>query len=251
MNSMRNGRRAAVGCVRPIWLVACWIAVSGCSGKTTLSDGSADASAANPATGGTGSGGEPASASAGRAPVVVGGGAGDASTSLAGSNGSGESTGFGGSPGNRVAAGGAGGVIGMPPLCMSLFTNAGSAPTKGGACEPTDPQFCYKTCGPQSIGFKTETCSSGVYWEGACQFALGGDYSCYAIPPTLDPACPAEPPQAGTACDVPACAPCNAAGIYLDSTGAPKAGYCVCVPGIVQRWSCALAISWPCPGSGC
>jgi hypothetical protein len=244
---MRNPRRVAAARVPAIWLVACSIVVSGCSGKTTASDGTTDASAGSVATGG--GGGEPTGATAGSAPIISAGGA---SISLAGSTGSGESTAFGGASGNTAAAGGAGGFIELPPLCPALLTTFGNPPTKGGACGPTDPQLCYKTCGPQSIGYKSETCSSGVYVEGPCQFAPGGDFSCYAIPPTIDPACPALPPQAGTECDVPACTPCSAGGTYLDSAGTPKIGYCVCVPGIVQKWSCAPVTSWPCPGgTGC
>lgn len=245
---MRNRRRGAGACVPAIWLAACWVAVSGCSGKTTTSDGAAGASAGSAETGGGGS--DPMGATAGSAPIISAGGA---STSLAGATGVAESTAIGGASGGSAAAiDGTAGFIDLPPLCASLLTTFGSPPSKGGACEPTDPQFCYKTCGPQSIGFKSETCSSGVYVEGQCQFPAGGDYSCYAIPPTIDPACPATPPQASTECDVPACTPCNAGGTYLDSVGAPKIGYCVCVPGIVQKWSCAPATSWPCPaGTGC
>ena len=44
-------------------------------------------------------------------------------------------------------------------------------------------------------------------------------------------------------------------GIYLDSGGAAKSGYCVCQPpdpSGTRRWSCASDTSWPCPGgSGC
>lgn len=234
---MRNPRRVAAARVPAIWLAACSIAVSGCSGKTTASDGTTGASAGSVATGG--GGGEPTGATAGSAPMSAGG----ASTSLAGATGSGEST---------ASTGGDAGVMGTAVLCASLLTTFGSPPSKGGACAPTDPQLCYKTCGPQSIGYKSETCSSGVYVEGPCQFAPGGDFSCYAIPPTIDPACPALPPQAGTECDVPACTPCSAGGTYLDSAGTPKIGYCVCVPGTVQKWSCAPVTSWPCPGgTGC
>ena len=48
---------------------------------------------------------------------------------------------------------------------------AGEAPTKGGVCTPSDTQLCYKTCGPLSIGFKSETCTGGVYVEqSGCSF---------------------------------------------------------------------------------
>ena len=53
--------------------------------------------------------------------------------------------------------GGGGGVSGDPsfgqPACPSTVV-------KGGACAPTDSQFCYKTCGPESVGVKSEMCTT-------------------------------------------------------------------------------------------
>jgi hypothetical protein len=39
----------------------------------------------------------------------------------------------------------------------------------------------------------------------------------------------------------------------LDSSGAHKTGYCVCVAGSSgSKWSCASTNAWPCPGNtGC
>ena len=144
------------------------------------------------------------------------------------------------------------------PLCADLVTGAGISPTKNGICVDTDPQFCYKTCGPQSIGFKSETCTAGVYVEqSGCSFLPDMDYSCYKIPDAIDAACPTDAaPQASTICEVSTCTLCNLNGGYLDSSGAAKTGYCVCPPPSattgVSKWSCASSTAWPCPaGMGC
>jgi len=153
-------------------------------------------------------------------------------------------------------SGGAAGADQYQPLCNSLLTAANVAPTKNGICVDGDPQLCYKTCGPESSGFKSETCTAGVYVEqSGCSFPPG-DYSCYKIPTTIDPSCPAEVPQATTECSVAACTLCNFNGGYLDSSGAAKTGYCVCqAPSAttgLQKWSCASTTAWPCPaGEGC
>ena len=141
------------------------------------------------------------------------------------------------------------------PLCSGLTTAAGGAPSKGGACSSTDPQLCYKTCGPESKGFKSETCTSGSYAEqSGCTFPAG-DYSCYKIPGTVDPTCPTTAPQASQACTVAKCVICAGTTGYLDSTGASKTGYCVCPQdsdGNPTKWSCASTTAWPCPSAnGC
>jgi hypothetical protein len=165
-------------------------------------------------------------------------------------------TGAGGTTPTTTAAGGTGGTTDFTPLCGGLLTAAGVAPTKNGICVDTDPQLCYKTCGPQSVGFKSETCTAGVYVEqSGCSFPPA-DYSCYKIadPFVLDPTCPAEVPQATTACTVAPCTLCNVNGGYLDSSGAAKQGYCVCPTSTTgtSKWSCASSTAWPCPaGQGC
>jgi hypothetical protein len=142
------------------------------------------------------------------------------------------------------------------PLCSAVpMTAAGEAPTKGGACTADDPQLCYKTCGPQSIGFKSETCTNGAYAEqSGCSFP-DGDYACFKIPTMMDASCPTMAPQATMPCEVAECTLCNVGGNYLDSSGASKAGYCVCpAPGASgsRKWSCASTTAWPCPaGKGC
>lgn len=142
------------------------------------------------------------------------------------------------------------------PLCSDVPpTAAGMAPAKGGACGASDPQTCYKTCGPLSVGFKSETCTSGAYVEQTgCTFP-DADYACYKIPATVDASCPKDPPQATMPCDVAPCTVCNAGGNYLDSSGASKTGYCVCPmagDSGSRKWSCASNTAWPCPsGRGC
>jgi hypothetical protein len=108
---------------------------------------------------------------------------------------------------------------------------------------------------------KSETCQGGLYVEmSGCAFDPAKDYSCYKIPTVANAACGAgETPQSSTPCSIDPCVVCNsdggqAGGGYLDSAGAAKIGYCVCVSssGGAQKWSCASEISWPCPvGPGC
>jgi len=170
--------------------------------------------------------------------------------------------GTGGSTGTAVGTGGTtttptGGTTGTyDPLCGSLLTAAGVAPTKNGICVAADSQLCYKTCGPNSVGFKSETCTAGVYVEqSGCSFPTGVDYSCYKIPTTVDATCPTTAPQASQPCTVATCTLCGGTTGYLDSTGAAKTGYCVCpAPGAsgTSKWSCASSTAWPCPaGQGC
>ena len=170
----------------------------------------------------------------------------------AGTGGAGDTRGEGGT-------GGTGGVIDAGPFgepaCLPKVA-------QGGACTPMDQQFCYKPCGPEGAGVRSETCrsGSGLYAEmDGCSYDLTRDYSCYRIPAEPDAACAAAP-QAGAACDLPACRPCNsrggiARGEYFRAAGAATTGWCVCqAPDAAGKrtWSCANAPTWPCPlGSGC
>jgi hypothetical protein len=183
---------------------------------------------------------------AGCRPIFTGiGGVGGGSSGAAGAGGAGGSTGTG--------AAGAGGGFGQP-ACPSTVT-------KGGPCASVDTQFCYKTCGPESLGLKSETCTGGVYAEmSGCSFDPARDYSCYRIPAIANDACAAGgTPQANGPCTINACTLCNdnrglPGGFYLDSAGAQKQGYCVCSTSAsgAQKWSCAVETAWPCPaGSGC
>jgi hypothetical protein len=142
------------------------------------------------------------------------------------------------------------------PACLSTVS-------KGAPCGPADQQFCYKTCGPEKTGVKTETCTTaGTYAEmSGCSFDNSKDYSCYKIPTVAQTACPAGvTPQASTACDVPHCTLCNSlqgvtGGQYADSTGSPKVGWCTCQEmnsAGMRTWTCASDTAWPCPlGAGC
>jgi hypothetical protein len=171
--------------------------------------------------------------------------------------------------GGKSAAAGAGGASGAggsggsttdsySPLCTAVpQTAAGAAPVKDGACTASDTQLCYRTCGPQSIGYKTETCTNGKYVEqSGCTFPPSGDYTCYKIPGQIDATCPTTTPQSTKACSVNPCVLCNVKGNYLDSGGVSKTGYCVCPAATdastSRAWSCASSTSWPCPGgNGC
>lgn len=212
---------------------ACWLSSTGCGGNepATTTGSGGDSSTTGDTTATTGAGGAPG--------TTTGASTTGASTTGASTTGAG-----GGNPSM------------FTPLCAGLTTAAGAAPTKNGACTPNDPQFCYKTCGPQGIGFKSETCTGGVYAEqSGCTFPAEGDYSCYKIPATIDASCPKMTPKASDPCSVAECTPCNLNGQYLDSSGASKTGYCVCpaASGMgTSKWSCASATAWPCPaGSGC
>jgi hypothetical protein len=163
----------------------------------------------------------------------------------------GEMTGTGGamagSPGAGMSGAGA-----YQPVCDDSIV-------KGATCARSSTQLCYRACGPNGVGFKSETCTRGAYDEGDCQFPASGDYSCYAVlaPYHLPAACPTAVPRAADTCDVPACTPCFGGATnnpqYQDSTGAQKTGYCVCNDAGI--WTCATSTdpsSWPCPGNpGC
>ena len=179
----------------------------------------------------------------------------EGSSGATGSAGTGTTgTGGGGSGG---AAGSGGGGEFQPP-CDLTRTAAGAEIAKGVACAASDPQLCYKTCGPQSSGWKAETCTGGTYAEGDCQFPANGDYACFKIPTTQHAMCPTDPamtPQASQPCEVPECNPCNTAGNYKTSSGEVKVGWCVCQPpnsSGKRSWTCASGTAWPCPlGQGC
>ena len=223
----------------------------GGSGGSPSSSGGSTASSGS--GGAVSSGGSTASGSGGA--VSGGGSTASGSGGAVSSGGSTASSGSGGSVSGGSAGSSGGGAF--SPLCSAVpMTAAGEAPTKGGTCTASDTQLCYKTCGPSSSGFKSETCTGGTYAEqSGCTFPSGTDYSCYKIPATIDAACPTAIPQASQACDVATCTPCNMGGNYLDSSGASKAGYCICPAAGAsgsRKWSCASTTAWPCPaGQGC
>jgi hypothetical protein len=204
-----------------------------------------------------------AGGSGGTAPSTGGSGAGEAGT---GGDGAGDTGGASGSGASGGSAGdGSGGSTGgtsggedFTPACDLTMTVAGLAIAKGVACVAEDPQLCWKTCGPQSVGWKSETCTGGIYAEGDCVFPSAGDYQCFKIPEAQHAECPTTAelmPQASQACTVPECNACNVAGQYKTSSGEVKVGYCVCQPpnsAGTRTWSCASGTAWPCPlGQGC
>jgi hypothetical protein len=145
------------------------------------------------------------------------------------------------------------------PACPSGVAHAA-------ACMPDVP-FCYKACGPEGVGVKSETCqiggnNAGTYAEmSGCVFDPSRDHSCYKIPTTANAVCPTGVTiQASTACDIPECTLCNSlggvtGGNFADTTGAARPGYCLCQPpnaAGVRTWSCASDFMWPCPqATGC
>ena len=223
----------SVAYVGTVALLAQVVLTQGCGGN-------------NPTTAGTGG----VTGTGGTTDVTPSGGTTTPATTGTGGTTSPATTGAGGSAGTT-------GTVTYEPLCAGLLTAAAVAPTKNGICVDTDPQRCYKTCGPASIGFKSEICTAGVYVEqSGCSFLPESDYSCYKIPAAIDASCPTVVPQANTICNVATCTLCNVNDGYLDSSGAAKTGYCVCPePSATtgtSKWSCASSTAWPCPaGLGC
>jgi hypothetical protein len=183
-----------------------------------------------PGTGGA-MGGSPAAGAGGTMPL--GGTAGDGSAASSGM------PGMAGSSGTNQ----------FQPLCDDTVV-------KGATCDASSVRFCYRTCGPDSVGYKSETCEHGAYTEqSGCTFPSSGDYSCYAVPARLPAQCPAATvPRASDPCQVTQCVVCFggtlANPLYEDSTGTQKNGYCVCSDS--GTWTCGSTSAWPCPGgSGC
>ena len=210
-----------------------------------LGCGSNEPATSNGSGGTTGNGGTTTVASNGGATTVSNGGA--AGQATTGAGGSGQPS--GGAGGSTVPS------SGSYDLCSKYTTAAGAAPKKDGACTASDPQLCYNTCGPESKGFKSETCTSSKYVEqSACVFP-SGDYACYKLPSIVSDACPTSAPTAGQACTVDKCVVCAGTTGYLDSSGNSKTGYCVCqhdADGNPTKWSCASTTAWPCPANtGC
>lgn len=201
---------------------------------------------------------------------------GSAGSSNAGSAGTtGGTTGTGGSIGGSTGGSTAGTGGGAPgtPSCVGLTTASGMEPAKNVPCVATDPQLCYRTCGPEKTGYKAEMCqTSGSYSEmSGCTFPetpiAGGDYACYKIPAAANTMCPKDAttgaytvPKGSDPCTIDACVVCNdmggiSGGNYSDSGGAVKPGYCVCQQpdqNGARKWSCGSTTAWPCPGKiGC
>ena len=231
-----------------------------CDGSLTcVSEVCVDLGGGGAAGGGNGAAGTTAGGGAsGSGPTSTGG----TNVATGGRSSGGRSTGgtpSGGTPSGGSPTGGTG--VGQP-ACGT--TSAGTSIAKGVACASSDPQLCYKTCGPINVGFKSETCTGGAYAEGDCTFPSGVSYTCFRVPTADAAGCPSTPPQHNQPCSVALCSvpcgttPCEMCGVaggYLDSGGSAKAGYCVCIAdaAVGSKWSCASTPSaWPCPGGqGC
>jgi hypothetical protein len=215
-----------------------------------------------PHAGGSAGTGENRSGTGGTAGSSTGGtGNGEAGMGESGAGATGGSTaGKGGSAGSGMTAG----TSANPPIdpnfspaCFEFTTTSGEEILKGTPCTSADPKLCYRPCGPNQVGWKTETCTAGVYAEGDCSFSADKDYSCYKIPDEIDEAACgiSEPPAATQPCDAPLCMSCNVQGFYQDSGNDLKEGFCSCREadaGGVRRWTCASTVAWPCPFSqGC
>ena len=203
--------------------------------------------------GGTGTGG--AGGSTGGGSQTTGGSPMGKGGTGAGGKGTGGGNGSGGS--NMGGTGNPPVDPNYSPACFELTTVTGEEILKGAPCTPEDAQLCYRPCGPQQVGWKTETCTAGVYAEGPCIFPDYKDYSCYHIPDPIDPGVCGitAAPAATDECTAPLCTVCNFEGFYQDSSSQLKEGYCVCrEPDIdgVRRWTCGSTTAWPCPfSSGC
>ena len=198
----------------------------------------------------------------GNNPSTTGDGTGSAGSQGAGSagtSGGGGTTGVGGTTGTGGSA--AGGSLGFGlPACLSSVTKGGPCTYTGDMSQPD--QYCFKTCGPEKTGVKSETCTTaGIYAEmSGCTFQNNVDYSCYKIPTTANTQCPAGTPKGSDPCSVDHCVLCNSlqglsGGQYSDSQGSPKVGWCTCQePNTMgmRTWTCASDTAWPCPfGAGC
>jgi pilus assembly protein FimV len=224
---------------------------AGTTGATGAAGTGSSGTAGAPGTAGTGTTGTAGTGTSGSAGTTGGAG----TTGSAGTSGTAGTTGAAGTGSSGTAGTAGGGAFPPTPSCTGLTTatGAGGAPAKGNTCTSTDPQLCYATCGPSSIGVKSEMCMGGTYAEmSGCTFDPNGTFSCYKIPATMDASCPTTAPMAGASCSQAPCTVCNVNGMYLDSKSASKMGYCVCPMGASPKWTCAANAAWPCPsGSGC
>jgi len=236
-------------------LVTALIGVPGCSSSNNpaTSAGAGGSTAGVVRTGGSASTSTSDSTTGGDGDMATGG----ADTSGGGAGATGGAA-TGASTGGSTATSTAANIY--TPSCTGIITAGGLAPSKGNACTAADIQLCYKTCGPENKGFKSETCSASTasttgfaYAEEPsgppCHFPPS-DYGCYKVPTADGAGCPASPPKHGDPCTIAACIPCGFNGGYLDSSGNPKTGFCVCVAPTdttTQKWSCATYPSaWPC-----
>ena len=114
---------------------------------------------------------------------------------------------------------------------------------------------CWKACGPARSGRRDCTCdeATGLLVCTACAYDPAQDTSCFTLPDPVA-ACPTGPagelPMATSPCQLEPCHPCGSrtGPGYLDSGGAPKAGFCVCwlyPESGLMLYSCASPADWP------
>jgi hypothetical protein len=171
--------------------------------------------------------------------------------------------------GNDASTGGSGGTTGMSGSCSKGTMGVASTGDpcvevkNKAACDQdmmpgtTDDKACWNTCGPNKSGVKNCACEGGMWNCPTCDFDISDPrkYDCYKTGNAV--ACPADPtdptgnmlPASGGECTLPACTPCGSASVtsYRDSTGAPKAGWCICVDrpdGTGKVYSCASVNEW-------
>jgi hypothetical protein len=236
-------------------------------GSMTTNGGAVSSGGRESTTGGTlGSGGATigaggtlstggAVATGGRSPAVGGsvatGGSARGTGGIAATGGTKARTGGVVSTGGTTAGPGAvvstGGTMSPPPAAM--FPGAAcTTEVKDAGC--TGSAVCYRYCGPESQGYKSEICNGSKFLEGDCTFSDTTNYACYSL--TSVAACATTPPTTGSTCTISTCKPCGSSTTtgYKDSSGSAKIGYCVCTSD--GKWSCAGTTTWPCPnGTGC
>jgi len=205
--------------------------------------------------------------SGGTSSAAGGSSAAPSTTAPGGGNAGGADADAGTSAGGLTATGGS-----KPYACAPTWTSdhnfcsitiGQEAVAKGISCVPADVQTCYKACGPDNSGYKSETCTGGVYAEQSdCSFDTKCDWGCFKLPKATPAECPTAAPKHGAACTISPCIVCGGTDLaqttgYLDSKNSQKIGFCICLPptasGGTQKWSCATqGTAWPCPGNtGC
>jgi hypothetical protein len=176
-----------------------------------------------------------------------------------GTGGSGTPSGTGGSSGGGnggANAGGSSGACDKPNTAHPMGDQCVGVNNKAACVDATDKP-CWNTCGPNHSGVKNCNCVGGMWSCPACEYDTTdpSKFACYKNAGSV--ACPPDPsdtsgmmlPASGTACTQDPCKPCGsgAANSYRDSSGAPKAGWCVCVPktdGSGSVYSCASVKEW-------
>jgi hypothetical protein len=169
--------------------------------------------------------------------------------------GTGGAKGGGGSTGSGTCDKG-GTVAAVGTACANVKNKA--ACDMDGIPGTADDTACWNTCGPNKSGTKNCTCTGGAWSCPTCDYDVADPtkYACYktagsaACPPDATDTSGMMLPASGGDCTLAPCTPCGSASAtsYRDSSGSPKAGWCICVPktdgtgGSV--YSCASVLEW-------